>query len=294
VEFSLNKEKPLVSICIPSYNASAHIEETIASVLDSTYSKLEVIVNDDASTDNTAEIVKGIADKRIFLFENTENLGPARNWNRAMRRATGELVGLLNHDDLYGPFWLTFAVHVLEKYPHIGWVAGAYSIIDDKGETLKIVSRFHETREYGLSEAFLCVAQFGSIGPGYIARRQVLEEIGYYDEDGGPFADNDLFQRLSSRYPLFYSVNPHISWRRHDGNLSNMCRPIAHAEARFHILNKIFSDESLSEELHEHKTYCYDFNYRNLLLWVKKRLEQGDIETARRLMGVLYKNGYRD
>ena len=90
-----------VSICIPSYNAANYIGETIASVLSSTYHNVEIIVSDDASTDNTREAVQRFEDKRILFLGNGTRLGVPANRNRALRKASGEFVGLLNHDDLY-------------------------------------------------------------------------------------------------------------------------------------------------------------------------------------------------
>jgi len=286
--------KALVSICIPSYNASRYIGETIKSVLDSTYSNLEIIVNDDASTDNIREIVETISDGRVRVFQNESNVGVPKNWNRAWEKASGEFIGLLNHDDLYGPFWLTFAAHVLEKHPHIGWVATAFRIINDKGETIRVVSRFPETREYSRSETFLCIAKLDGLAPAYIARREILEQVGYYDEEAGPGADNDLFLRLASRYPLYYSNYPHTAWRSHAYNLTHRWGPVEQATEGLKILNKIFDDGTLPEELREYRRSCYIYNYHKVLANARRLLTRGDFETAQDLIRVLHTDGYRN
>ena len=289
-----SNDKVLVSVCIPSYNASKVIEKTIRSVLDSTYSNLEIIVNDDASTDGTKEIVENIGDQRIRYFQNEKNLGVPKNWNRALKKASGEFVGLLNHDDIYGPFWLTFVVHVLKKHSHVGWVATAFRVINDRGKILGIESRFPETREYSRSEAFLCVAKLDGLGPGYIARREILEEIGFYDEKSGPSADNDLFLRLASRYPLYYSNNPHhAAWRLHDDNLTHMWGHIEQTTECLRMLNKVFSDDALPGELRQYKRRCYDYFSHKVFAKSKQLMEQGDLETAQHIIRLLYANGYR-
>ncbi|HUL32094.1 MAG TPA: glycosyltransferase family 2 protein, partial [Thermodesulfobacteriota bacterium] len=99
-----------VSVCIPSYNGARFIGATIKSVLDSVYQDFEIIISDDASTDSTFKVIESFHDGRISVYRNERNLGVVRNWNQALTKATGDYVGLLNHDDLYGPFWLTFAV----------------------------------------------------------------------------------------------------------------------------------------------------------------------------------------
>jgi glycosyltransferase involved in cell wall biosynthesis len=290
--------QPLVSVCIPSYNASKYIGETIRSVLDSTYSNLEIIVSDDASTDNTREIVAGFDDGRVRFFQNETNLGAPKNWNRALEKASGEFIGLLNHDDLYGPFWLTFAVYVLRRYSHIGWVVSAGRIVDEKGQTLSIDSRFPATREYSRNEAFLCTAKLGGMGPGVIVRREILEEVGYYDAEAGPYADHDLCLRLASRYPLYYSNNPHhAAWRYHADNLTHRCM---YGEVGMRAidclkrLNKVFRDDAFPEELRKCEKECYTYFYDLIITRCMELLKSGEIETVQRLVRLLSANGNKN
>ncbi|MGD1994275.1 MAG: glycosyltransferase, partial [Anaerolineae bacterium] len=199
---------PKVSVAIPSYNASETIAATLRSVLDSAFGDLEIVINDDASTDETLQNVRAVDDPRIRWYRNPETLGPAANWNRAISKASGEFIGLLNHDDLYGPFWLSFAVHALETHPTIGWAATAFRIIDEAGNVKGAISRFEETGRVDRQTAFLQIARLDGLGPAYLARRQVIEAVGGYDEEIGASADNDLFLRLAAHYPLYYSSNP--------------------------------------------------------------------------------------
>jgi glycosyltransferase involved in cell wall biosynthesis len=285
---------PHVTVCIPSCNAGSYIRETVESVLVSTYSNLDIIVSDDASTDDTCEIVEAFGEEKIRLYRNERRLGVPKNWNRALESASGEFVGLLNHDDLYGPFWLTFAVHALQKHPRIGWVASAFEIIDDQGRTLDIVSRFSQTREYDQSEAFLCVARLDGLGPGYIARREILEEIGYYDENAGPSADNDLFLRLASRYPLYYSHYPHTAWRLHANNLTHRWGAVEQTIEGLAQLTKAFSDDNLPVALRRHGALCFNYFCSKTLSRAQELMEKGDLQTAQRLVRLLCANSIGD
>ncbi len=156
---------PLVSVCIPTYQRARYIGETIQSVLNSTFSDFEIVVSDNASTDHTQEIVESFGDKRIRFYCNERNVGPVRNWNLALQRASGELVGVLFSDDLYGPFWLSFAVRALQKYPQAGWVSAAFHIVDKDGQVTAAISRFPETRMYSRVEAFPVMATLAGLGP---------------------------------------------------------------------------------------------------------------------------------
>jgi glycosyltransferase involved in cell wall biosynthesis len=290
----MNSEMPLVSVCIPSYNISQYIGDTIRSVLDSTYSNIEIIVNDDASTDDTIRVVEEFDDERVQFFQNDANLGPPKNWNLAIKKAAGKYVGLLNHDDLYGPFWVSFAVHILEKYPSIGWVATAFRIVDAKGKTITVDTHFAETRECKRCEAFLSVARLDGVGPGYIARREILDEVGFYDETAGPSADNDLFIRLAARYPLYYSSYPHTAWRFHNGNLSHKWHPVDQAMESLRILDKTFKNNDLPDDLRKFEKFCYTYFYHKVLSGALDILSKNDLGTVRKLIDVLHADACRD
>ncbi len=248
-----------VSVCIPSYNGAHFIGETIKSVLNSAYQNFEIIINDDASIDSTLSLIESFHDGRVRVYRNEQNLGPVRNWNQAVTKATGDYVSLLNHDDLYGPFWLTFAVHHLEKNPHVGWVATSFHNIDAAGRALFTVSRFPATGEVPRTEAFLEIATLDGLGPGFVARREILEELGYYDVDAGPQADNDLFLRLAAKHSLYYSATyPHTSWRLHANNLTHRWSQTEQSRQGMRTLDKVFSDPCLPQELRQYKTICFD------------------------------------
>lgn len=93
----------LVSIVMPSWNTGAIIEESIQSVLAQTYSNWELLIVDDASTDNTDEVVASFSDSRIKYFKNPRNVGAAMTRNRALREARGEWMAFLDSDDLWSP-----------------------------------------------------------------------------------------------------------------------------------------------------------------------------------------------
>ena len=111
----INTSRPLVSICIPSYNRADLIEETINSALTQTYRNIEVIVTDNCSTDQSWKLLLELAEKdsRLKIFQNEENVGAVRNWKRVMAKATGEYALILWSDDLIKP---TFVEKTLEAF----------------------------------------------------------------------------------------------------------------------------------------------------------------------------------
>lgn len=108
-------EKDLISIIMPSYNASAFIEKTIASVQKQTYVNWELIVVDDCSSDKTVELIKNIKDKRIRLFKNEKNSGAAVSRNKALREANGKWIAFLDSDDIWEPTKLEEQLTFMKK-----------------------------------------------------------------------------------------------------------------------------------------------------------------------------------
>ena len=113
---------PTVSVCIPAYNAARFIGEAIGSVLAQTCRDFELVVVDDASADDTVDVVRRFSDPRLRLLRNARNLGLAGNWNRATSEARGRYVKLLCQDDLLRPDCLADQVAVLD-HPGNGDVA---------------------------------------------------------------------------------------------------------------------------------------------------------------------------
>ncbi|HMK36542.1 MAG TPA: glycosyltransferase [Desulfomonilaceae bacterium] len=284
-----NSSIPRVSVCIPSYNAEKYIGQTIRSVLDSTYSDFEIIVQDDASTDKTFVIAQDFTDERVRCFRNSSNRGPVMNWNLSLRKASGEFVGLLNHDDLYSPFWLEFAVHHLDRKPHLGWVVTAGGTIDPAGNVLSFGGLFSETREYGPSESFPELAKLNGLKGGFLVRRAVLDEVGYYDEAAGPGADNELFLRLASKYPFFFNSRPHaaVFWRLHGDNLTHTWGDVEQATESFYILDKIFSDTELPHTLRRYAKPAYEYLHRKLLKTCSRLLERRDFDALVRIVHLM-------
>lgn len=111
---SIKRETGLVSIIMPSYNTASFIKETIQSVLNQTYSKWELIIVDDCSTDNTDEVLEYIKDSRIRYFKNDKNLGAAVSRNKALREARGQWIAYLDSDDLWTPDKLEKQIRFME------------------------------------------------------------------------------------------------------------------------------------------------------------------------------------
>lgn len=116
--------KPEVSVIIPAYNTSAYISRSIESALGQTLKNIEVIVVDDASTDNTLEVARSFRDERLKVFINPKNLGASGTRNRAIKKAQGNWIAVLDSDDWYAP-------QRLERLVQLAYQENADMIADD-------------------------------------------------------------------------------------------------------------------------------------------------------------------
>lgn len=90
----------LVSLCIPTFNGSEFIQQTIQSCLSQSHRNLEVVIADDQSSDDTISIIQSFNDDRIVILPSGVRTSPASNWNRAVQAARGQFIKILGQDDL--------------------------------------------------------------------------------------------------------------------------------------------------------------------------------------------------
>ncbi|TKB98622.1 glycosyltransferase family 2 protein [Pedobacter cryophilus] len=126
--------QPLVSICLPVYNAIEFIEETINCFINQTYKNWELIVQDDCSKDGTWELLleKYEFHDKIRLYQNSQNFGIGKNWNEVYEKVKGEFVVIFNADDLVVNDFLERSVSYFQVHEGIDMVINSYERTDDE------------------------------------------------------------------------------------------------------------------------------------------------------------------
>ena len=129
-----------VTVLMPTYNVAPWVEEAVESVLKQTFSDFELLVVDDASSDDTIARVKNINDPRIRIASFPNNVGLAENLNRGLALINTELVARMDGDDIAEPYWLEHEVAFLDSHPDIGICSGGF----ERFGTVKSLVRFPE------------------------------------------------------------------------------------------------------------------------------------------------------
>ncbi len=188
----MNSSLPTISLVTPSLNQGKFIRATIESVLSQDYPDLEYFVQDGGSTDGTLDVLRSYAGRVPFVSE--KDAGQADAINRGLARATGEVLGYLNSDDILEPGALTAVGEAFAADPDLVFVWGRAQYLDEAGATVSPYLARPDAIDRLADACF--IAQ-----PAAFFRRRVWEEIGPFDASLHHTMDYDYWLRLAARYP---------------------------------------------------------------------------------------------
>jgi glycosyltransferase involved in cell wall biosynthesis len=212
---------PRVSVLIPTYNRGELLLEAVRSVLAQTFADLEVIVADDGSTDGSLDAVLGLADTRVEVLRLPHSGRPAVARNAALAKAGGELVALLDSDDVWSAAKLERQVDVLEQDLSVGLVCSNARVIDETGNEIGALylGAGETVREDTL--AALLEDNF-VVNSSAVARRELVERVGGFSEDIRlrGVEDYDLWLRVGAVSRLAYLPEPLVAYRRHEASVT--------------------------------------------------------------------------
>ncbi len=194
---------PLVSVVIPTYNAAKFIRQAIDSALAQTLRDLEVVVVDDGSTDETAQIVHSYPDPRLhYVWQDHSERSVARN--NGIAHSKGEYIALLDADDWWHPKKLEKQVSLLRINPQLGLVYCWLQQVGPAGEPLRLIKGVGETYPATGAWIFEQLLLHNVPGPGSSALipRRCLQEVGGFRADIRYVEEWDLSLRLASRFQV--------------------------------------------------------------------------------------------
>lgn len=204
---------PLVSICIPTYNRAGIIRQTIESALQQTYKNIEVLVVDNASTDNTPEIIQTFSDPRLKFFPNKENTGIFGNFNRCIDLAKGQYIHILHSDDYIDPSFTQTCVHFFEEHPDVSltFTSARFTSEDNRKE----IYSFPHDHIFTAPEGFrqMLMQKISIICPSVMVRREVYEGIGKFSPEYPYASDYYQWLTISRKYTIAYIRDAWINYR---------------------------------------------------------------------------------
>ena len=211
-----NIHTPPVSVVLPVHNCQQYISQAIDSILQQTMDDFELIIIDDASTDDTVSIINSYQDKRIKLFKNQYNLGNYPSRNLGMKNSVGKYIAVMDADDVCMPDRLEKQVKFMEVNREIGISASAVRL--STGEEISLPSNTAILKVLFLQENYLK-------HPSLIFRKQLFEKHHlYYNEQYRYSADYDLLVRAFRHFPVTAMQDILLTYRIHPGQITSEYR----------------------------------------------------------------------
>ena len=221
-------KKPLVSIVIPSYNHAKYIENSVLSIINQTYKNIELIVIDDASSDNSVEILKHLQKKYKFnLIIREKNSGLLKNLNYTLDIVQGEYLCMLGSDDMFYKDKIEKQVKCFLNNNNIAICYGNVTYIDTNGKIIKNGKTKHFRKGYVFNK--IIFKNFIPL-PTIMFKTQIIKEFNGFDERYF-LEDYPLLLKITKKYPIDFIKDPVTYYRLHSENVSsNMLKMIKEVE----------------------------------------------------------------
>jgi len=210
---------PKVTVLIPTFNGAEYLAAAIDGVLSQTVSDFELIVLDNASTDNTPDIMARYTDPRLRTFRNENNLGFLGNVSKGRQLARGEFLVDIGSDDIWEPSMLARALDFFIAHPSVSFLHTAATWINETDEPIGQITVPWRTLTTG-RDAFVEVFKYGFCFSGMFMRKHLLDAFGPINPSFDEMLDLWWFLRLSLRGDVGYIHDPLVRFRLHGRSLS--------------------------------------------------------------------------
>ena len=209
----------LISVVIPTFNRGNLIVRSVNSVLNQTYSNVEVIVVDDGSSDNTFDLISKINDKRLKYYKLESNKGANFARNYGISKASGKYIAFHDSDDVFRPDKLRLQLENMKR--NKSFLDFCKVCINLSSDDSFILPNDDMDKEFN-NDSFLnvlCKGNFIST-QAILVKREVLDKINF-DDSLPRFQDYDLVIRICSKYKVSYTNDILVDLYRQDDSISN-------------------------------------------------------------------------
>jgi glycosyltransferase involved in cell wall biosynthesis len=246
-------ELPIVSIITPAYNRASFLEETIESVLAQDYPRLQYIVLNDGSTDNTEEILRRYTGR--LHWESHPNMGETGTVNKGFSMAKGEIIGVVNSDDPLLPGAISTIAAAMAARPDAIVAYPDWDMIDAEGGKIEHI----QTYDYDYVNMIRwhhCVP-----GPGTLIRKWVIEKLSGRDPQFRYVGDFDFWLRAGLLGPFLRVPQTLATFRWHSDGASSKDQGVVMAEEHTRLVRKIFSIRKLPRPVSAVKREAFSSAY---------------------------------
>jgi glycosyltransferase involved in cell wall biosynthesis len=225
---------PKVDIIIPAYNAARYLPIAIDSVMAQTFEDWRIILVDDGSTDDTADVVAPYVDrlgqKLKYIKQVNRGLPAARNV--AMANSSAEFLALLDADDVWLPCRLSESLKCFEGRPQVGIAYGFNARVDVEG---RVIDTFNRRQKHGEGRIapYIYMRKVYLNCPTVTFRRKCVDEVGPFDENLRATEDRDLWFRIALRYEVAFVPKVIAHYRVSPNSMSTDSGRMLEAQLQF-------------------------------------------------------------
>ncbi|ADB41179.1 glycosyltransferase family 2 protein [Spirosoma linguale] len=205
--------QPLISVITPSYNQGKFIRQTVESVLSQNYPRIEYIVVDGLSTDDTLPILGEYSNRLTLIAE--RDSGQTDAINKGLRLATGDIVCWLNSDDYFLPGALATVGDFFADHPDKLWLTGDCQIVDEASVPIQQPVRHYKRLLRSLTPSLYLGMTNAICQPATFWRRDAHAQLGYLTESLHFTMDYDWWLRLQTLQPPAILPQPLTAFRIH-------------------------------------------------------------------------------
>jgi glycosyltransferase involved in cell wall biosynthesis len=231
-----------VDIIIPAFNAAKYLPSAIESVISQTFEDWRILLVDDGSTDNTAELVAPFLNRlgSKIRYIQQENRGISAARNAAIRASTSEFLAMLDADDVWLPCRLSESLKVLEERPLAGLAYGLITRIDSEDRLGETFTGNRENAEGHIARhIYMRTVELPCVT--ITIRRRCMDEVGMFDETMQASEDRDLWLRIALRYEIAFVPKVLAYYRSSPNSMTTVPQRMLQAQLRF--LQKHYGSE---------------------------------------------------
>lgn len=216
--------KSKVSICIPTFNSAKFLRAMLDSIVEQTYTNIEVIISDNASSDNTIAIAQEYCNKYAWeLYQNEVNIGAGANFNKLIELASGDYIAIYHADDVYQPTIVEESIELFTRHNSIGLVSTLGYEINENDEITseyRLSKTFDKKDEYKFDDIFTAILKQEGlflITSSVMVKKEAYNKCGtfYLNERYASAGDYEMWFRILQKYNIAIIDEPLIRYRIH-------------------------------------------------------------------------------
>jgi glycosyltransferase involved in cell wall biosynthesis len=246
---------PEISFALPCYNYGRYLPDCLASIFAQQGGhEFEIIAIDDASTDNTAQVLRDFHDPRMRVIHHERNLGHVAAMNRGVSEARGAFIARIDPDDRYRPGFLSTVLSKFEEFPELGLVYGDAALIDESGQVnVERSDQAHSGRDFKGNEFIRLLEKNIICAPTAIARREAWHKVMPIPA-GLAFNDWYLNIMMARHYDFYYVNRVVADYRVHSSNHHNkIVRDRSEEPSILQLLDRVFQERETRSDLEAQK-----------------------------------------